>query len=273
MRWSVVVFVLAFSLACAAPDGDVAAEPAVPVEVAAPVRAAVPRPEGPVAYVQAASFSNLRAEPNPKGALVLELPRDTEVVLMGPSQGTETYFGITGGWVQVWASGQVGYLFDGFLLPFHAPPQDCASLEAWAKQIGHAGSRQITSRPCVASEELGPEGEEGCYTEYRTPLTGGASFGEYSGYESSGTTLNLPGVSRDRAWAAVRNCFVKEPNFQGHPLPTVAGPTPQHGPSVEAIVEEAVAGWRFDGGIGGCSSAIVLQTVGNDVEINYSGGC
>ena len=235
-----------------------------------PTSTSSPPPAGRPLYVAAARSSNLRAIPDPDGTLLARVPRGAQVIVTGPAVGHGNYDGIGGAWAPVWYQGSIGFLFDGFLLPFPPPPVGCASLADWAAVIGYAGPPTVTIRQTC--EEIGIDEEGLCNTTTRTVLHGGGWLESIEGFEWGSATVYLPGVTRDTLWAAARSCFTAGPDLRGRALPTVAGEVDlgmPDGPG-QAEVESDLAGWVWRDG---CTFYLRVWTdpQGNGVTSGY--GC
>lgn len=228
-------------------------------------------PPGRVHYVVSASSLKLRAGPSADAAVLADLPRGVPVVVTGSPAGHATVDGITGGWSPVWYSGISGYSFDGFLLPFPAPPKGCTGLDQWATALGHAGPATVIEKSSCASLSIMEDGD--CETRKRTPLTGGGWTEALEGYEWGETVLYLPGVSRDPFWAAARSC-VSQLDLARRGLPDsagpVAGPSPGEVMDFATMVEANRWGWNW---IDGCSGYVVVEDVGAGMKVSSGGGC
>ncbi|MBN2797766.1 MAG: SH3 domain-containing protein [Deltaproteobacteria bacterium] len=262
LRTALIVGALALlTLACAgAPE---------PPPLAPEGSSGTPRPEGQVSYVTAATLANMREAPDVGSAVVAEVLRGHKVVITGPPVGSGYFFGVQGAWAPVWAEGRTGYLFDAFLLPFPAPPEDCADLDTWAAAIGHAGAPTLTSLPCTSRAVI-EQYDTFCPTSHRTALRGGGWIETSHGYESGSTTLFLPRVHRDAFWAAARNCFTSQPDMRGRGLPTAPGPADIDAPEATATVEGDEVGWTW---AEGCSTWLTVRPEGDGALITYGGGC
>lgn len=229
-------------------------------------------PEGQERYVVSATSLKIRTAPNAEATERGEVDHGQTVLVTGPSTGDERISGVHGGWAPVWWNGAAGYAFDGYLLPFPAPPAKCGGLADWAAAIGHAGSEMLVDHKSCASLQIGDEGD--CETRYRTPLQGGGWFERMGGYEWNEDVLYLPGVPRDAFWAAARSCLAGlGMDFQRQPLPERSGPyasAPGDDADAHTVVSRDHWGWEWSDA---CSQYLYVEVTGRDARVVFGGGC
>lgn len=231
-------------------------------------------PDGPKMYVVSATTLNLRAAASAEAAVVSAAGHGEAVVVTGPSIGSERVGGIAGSWTPVWWNGTNGWAFDGFLLPFHAPPANCTKLGDWASALGENGPPVVVLRKSCQSLGIDDNGDDGyCEERTRTPLIGGGWYESMSGYEWAEEVIYLPGVKRDALWAAARTCLRNTVNLSVLGLPTHAGEVALDGAEegmATAVVDGESVGWDWSEG---CSQYVRVRRVAGDAEVTVGFGC
>ncbi|MCS7036804.1 MAG: SH3 domain-containing protein [Saprospiraceae bacterium] len=128
------------------------------------------RPEGEASasagvqrlYVHAADGLVLRKTPAKDGEKIAVVPRDTvPVTVLAPAAPNQRYvaekagdFELSGGWVKVCtASGQEGYLFEGYLLPF-PPLKDWPGGDMMDVEVAYSYVSKPTKREKLEEPEL-----------------------------------------------------------------------------------------------------------------------
>lgn len=113
-------------------------------------------------YVHAADGAVLRKTPSKDGEKIAVVPRDTvPVTVLAPADPSQRYvaekagpFELSGGWVKVHtASGQEGYLFEGYLLPF-PPVKEWPGGDMMEVEVAYSYVSKPTKREKIEEPDL-----------------------------------------------------------------------------------------------------------------------
>jgi hypothetical protein len=148
------------------------------------------------------AISGLKFRDKPEGNVLQTIPYGSKVVTLESKNYDypKTVEGIKGAWVKVNFSGNVGYVFDGFLSSLPVPSLSDKNLRTYVIREFRAISNEIPLS-FLKNNELGESGSNVLFLEWKNQK---CAYEESFYYEGGGESLCIPGVSMEEAYLLMR---------------------------------------------------------------------